>query len=62
MEIVEYALTITQRVGEEDISKTLIYRKNENIIIRYETSDDDEAMQLSLPRHVLESFMEMIKI
>lgn len=56
MEIENYTLHIQDKKGYE---KTLIYRGNENIIIR--ASSIGENNTILIPRHLLEKFMEMIK-
>jgi hypothetical protein len=62
MTITEYSLTITQQCGSNEFTKTLTYRGNENIIIKAEASDDDEAIHILIPRNIMEAFLKMIEI
>lgn len=67
MEITEYRLTLTCKIGNEDITKEIIYRGNENVLLRCGSAnlciDKDEKIDfysLNIPRHILECFMRMI--
>jgi len=66
MNITEYKLTITSKDAFEDTERVheLIYRGNENIIIKVEPIPDlsisDQSIQTLLPRHILETFVRLI--
>lgn len=64
MNIVEYKLQITTQVAGEDDDHTyeLVYRGNENIIIRsnYFTLGEKANTSIVIPRHILEKFVEII--
>ena len=60
MDIKEYNLKITY---DNDTVKELIYRGNENIIIKSEIVNIyDGTSSVLVRRHVMEKFLEMIKI
>lgn len=62
-DINEYKLTIESQTDNETVIQTLIYRGNENISIESSQFSDSEGCELSIrfPRHVLETFMRLIK-
>lgn len=70
MNIIEYKLTVTCRnidstdelTHVDDTEKELIYRGNENVIIRERPDKDPLADEktILIPRHILEKFLEMI--
>jgi len=69
MEITDYELTLTCRIDEIEFKKQLIYRGNENIIIRswtpvkpieWEQKDGLYSHDILIPRNILEKFLEII--
>ena len=60
MNISEYKLTITYNGAEHESKKELIYRGNENIILR-EYIDNEVELDIFIPRIMLEQFLELIK-
>ena len=58
MRINEYRLII----NDDSRIKELIYYGNENIIIKCNISCDESETNILFPRHILEAFIEMIKI
>jgi hypothetical protein len=62
MNITSYHLIIGGIVDDTHVKKELVYRGNENIIIRCEIEDteDNEPISILFPRSVLENFIKMI--
>jgi len=66
MNITEYRLTLTCDIDGNEIEKELIYRGNENITIKEKLinyCDNEKYLErrVSIPRNILEAFIEMIK-
>lgn len=60
MDISEYMLTITYSGAEHESRKEIIYRGNENILIR-EYIDNEFDRDMRIERSLLDNFMELIK-
>jgi hypothetical protein len=61
--ITKYQMEITQHAESELKVISLIYSGNENmaIIQSWKDSDTEGAIQINVPRHIMECFLEMIK-
>lgn len=61
MQITEYKLTIEGDIHGHQVTTSLTYRGNENIMLTStDMSDIHHEKILRVPRHILKNFMEMI--
>ncbi len=60
MNVTEHRLTLTVQADDHECELSLIYRGNENVLIKFE-SEQQLGVEIRVPRNVLEKFLEMIK-